>query len=455
MEITRSIFTYTALAVLLTLPSCVQEGPGGDEQTGDGNIIYFRSYLPSITETRAGVITKDNLSECRITSINPEDFYLTDPTTGEISAYFHDIRFIKDAEGRFLTQNESAGLWPDYRSRLHFFAYHPSVESMCRTIDSDKFKLVNYTKKSGETVNIDYRLESFKVAQDIANQVDFITAYSNGTQQENGKTGITLNFSHQLARIELSAWGESEKYDFEIAGVRIGNPLTEGDFKFSSSSQTYPWINTKTDKPVEHVFGPGESIIYVTKEAASIMGKGGPAMVIPMKEKVEAWEGNADPATSLPKYSTKKMYFSVLLRVKNKNNEIVYPYPNDKDNIPVTYLAVKSDGTGDTKVVRRVYLIKGKYYTTDKENEEFMYTPGTMEDIHGYCWASLPVAAKWEAGKIYTYKLNYTTGIGWQDPSDPNPGDPIIERGMVPFEVSVEEWVAAEDYNSDLNVPKR
>lgn len=446
---------YTVLVILLTLSSCVQEGLVVDEPMVEDNRIYFRSNLPGITETRAGVISQDGLTECKVTSINPDDSYHIDPATGEISTYFSNLSIVKDAEGRFHTQDESTGLWPDYKSRLHFFAYYPSVESMRESIDAESFNLVNNSKKSGETVNIDYRLENFKVASDISRQVDFITAYSNGTLQENGKSGINLNFIHQLAQIDISAWGTNEKYDFEIAGVRIGNAVTKGDFNFSSSSETYPWINTATDKPVEHVFGPGESIIHVTKDAASIMGNGGPAMVIPMTEKIEAWEGNADPATSLPSYSTNKMYFSVLLRVKNKNNEIIYPYPNDKDNIPVTYLAVKSDGIGETKIVRRVYLIKGNYYTADRENEEFRYTPDTTEEIHGYCWASLPVAAKWEAGKIYTYKLNYTTGIGWQDPSDPNPGDPIIERGKIPFEVEVEEWVANEDYNSDLNVPKR
>ena len=102
-----------------------------------------------------------------------------------------------------------------------------------------------------------------------------------------------------------------------------------------------------------------------------------------------------------------------------------------------------------------MYLIGEEYYTSDQENEENKYIPNETEEIRSYCWAALPVGAKWDAGKIYTYKLNYTTGIGWQDPDDPNPGEPIIERGKIPFEVNVEEWVAAEDYNPNLDVPKR
>lgn len=454
---------YTISAFFLTLTSCVQEGLGGDETIGESTRIFFRSHFPFVTETRAGVISQNNLPECRVTSINPDDTYLIDPSTEEIAEYFSDIRIVKDSEGRFHPEDETTGTWPDRKSRLHFFAYYPSVESMRETVDASKFQLVNKTKKTGGTANFDYRLEKFKVASDISRQVDFIAAYSNGTMQENSRSGINLNFTHQLAQIEISAWGANEKYDFEIAGVRIGNPITEGDFCFSSqipaSSSNAAWINTSgQNSKVENIFSKEDNVIILSKSggshaekenAASIMGNAGPAMVIPMAEKIEAWEGNADPATSAPDYKTGKMYFSVLLRVKNKENEIVYPYPNDTDNIPVTYLTIGNDG----KVSGRVYKYDGEYYTDNEQKVK--YHPNETEEIRGFCWAALPVGAKWEGGKIYTYKLNFSSGIGWQDPSDPNPGDPIIERGKIPFEVEVEEWLPAEGHNSNLDVPKR
>lgn len=456
---------YVALAVLLTLPSCVQEGPASAVLAGKGNRIYFRSYLPTVTQTRASVITKENLTECQVTAFNPDD--RNHSAEGVMSPYFSDLHYEKDGEGHFLPQSEESCMWPDSKSRLHFFAYYPSAAGMQETADGDYFNLVNYSRKAEDGMYVfDYRLESFQVAPDIADQVDFIAAYANGTGQDNGDAGIDLTFSHQLARIELSAWGASDKYDFEIAGVRIGNAVAQGDFCFSSitpaSGKSSPWIKTDGNQaPVEHIFTEGESIVHISKDnglhttaesAASIMGTAGPAMVIPMTEKIEAWEGKGDPEIETPNYSTDKLYFSVLLRVTNKvEKTVVYPYPNDRDNIPMVHLAVGEEG----KVIRRVYLIEEEYYTANQKSDEFKYTPKDTEEVYDFSWAALPVGAKWEAGKIYTYKLNYSTGIGWQDPSDPNPGEPIIERGKIPFEVNVEEWIAAEDHNPNLDVPKR
>ena len=117
----------------------------------------------------------------------------------------------------------------------------------------------------------------------------------------------------------------------------------------------------------------------------------------------------------------------------------------------VIYLAVDNSG----KINKRLYKIDGTYYTSSEKSDDSKYTPTDTEEIRGFGWAALPVAAKWEAGKIYTYKLNYSDGIGWHDPDDPKPGDPILERGKIPFTVNVAEWTPADDYESDLNVPKR
>ncbi|MDE6548575.1 MAG: fimbrillin family protein [Muribaculaceae bacterium] len=456
------ISIYAAMAVLLTLSSCSQEGPSGARISGDGNRIYFRSYLPTVSQTRAEVISQETLTECRVTSINPDDN--NHPATGEMTPYFSDISFQKDGEGNFLPEDEESCMWPDTRSRLHFFAYYPSAEKMQENINEGKFNLANHSEKTEDGTHLlDYRLEKFQVAPDIADHVDFIAAYANGTGKENGESGIQLDFSHRLARIEIGVWGDNDKYDFEIAGVRIGNALTEGDFCFSSlmsAEHAGEWLAT-SQSAVEHIYTEGESTVLLSKDsgnhtskenAASIMGDYGTAMVIPMAEKIEAWEGKDDPDIDNPQYSTNKLYFSVLLRVTNrKDGTVVYPYPNDLDSIPTVYLTVGEDG----KVSKRVYLIDDEYYTANQKDDELKFTETETEKVHAFCWASIPVGAKWEAGKIYTYKLNYSYGIGWHDPYGPIPGEPIIERGMIPFEVEVENWLPAEDYHPNLDVPKR
>lgn len=460
----KKTIIYTALAILLTMSSCIQEGPV-DVLSEEGQRIFFRSYLPILAETRAGVLSNDNLTECQVSSLNPDDATLIDSSTGLMKTYFNDMRFVKHADGHFLAEKADSTRWPNSTNTLHFFAYYPSVSTMKGNIDMEKFNLINRSVSSGGTPVFDYRMEKFQVAPEIADQVDLVAAYANGTLQENTNSGLALNFSHQLARVEISAWGASERYDFEIGGVRIGNPITQGDFNFASlfpnADGTDAWLNTAGNQDVvEHIFTAGESIVYLSKsdqshstpnDAVSIMGNAGPAMVIPMAEKIGAWEGKADPGIDVVPYATDKLYFSVLLRVTNLENETVYPYPNNDGLIPVIYLAVGND----SKIIRRVYMIDDEYYSADEKSDELKYVQGENEEIHGFCWAAIPVGAKWETGKIYTYKLNYTTGIGWHDPSDPTPGEPIIERGKVPFEVDVEEWVAAEDYNPNLDVPKR
>ncbi len=444
---------YFALGAFALLTSCSQDEPAKRDIPGE-NRIYFRSYLPTVTQSRAQVAGSDNFTTCQVTSFNADDPTLLDPTTGEFKSYFSDIKFEKDSEGRFMPVGGNDCLWPDPDSRLHFFAYYPSTDRMKETSDEDHFNLVNSSRLIDGNPVFDFRLNKFRVATDIADQFDFLTAYSSGTLAENANTGIQLNFKHHLARVEIAAWGANEKYDFEIAGVRIGNPLVEGDFNFSAlpAANSVPWLNTGHQEPVEHIFTPGESIVSLSKNgetttadgAVSIMGTAGPAMVIPMQSRIENWEGKGYPATD-------KLYFSVLLRVKNNDNKVVYPYPNDRDNMTVIYFVVDQDGT----IKERVYKIDDAYYTAPDEGEGIRYLPSETEEICGFGWASLPVAAKWETGKIYTYKLNYSTGIGWHDPEDPNPGEPIIERGTVPFDVNVEEWVPANDYNPDITVPKR
>ena len=457
MKISR----YTALlTVLLMLASCSQEGPAGSSLTADGERIFFRSYLPGITQTRGGVLSNDNLTECRVTCLNPDDTDHIDPGSGKITPYFSNMRFEKNEEGLFVALDSDTSVWPAARKKLHFFAYQPSPEEMRDRIDKEKFKLANYSKTTDKENVIDYRLEKFRVAQEIADHVDLIAAYSDGTQVDNGRTGIELNFRHHLTRIELTAWSESTRYGIEIAGVRIGNAITEGDFNFSSLTygETGEWLNTAGHQSVvEHIFGEGESIVYLSRNpeshtdkehATSIMGAAGPAIVIPMSERIEAWGGLEDPGIGTDTYKTDKLYFSALLRVKNWADEVVYPYRDNKYDIPQVYLAVRNDG----KVTARVYKFDGDYYTVNNKSEEFKYTPSDMEEVRGYCWAALPVAAKWEPGKIYTYKLNYTNGIGWHDPSYPAPGEPIIDDRVI-VSVEVTDW--KDGSQTDVTVPRK
>lgn len=461
----KKTIIYFALGTLFAIPSCSQEEPLGNENRSKDDRIYFRSYLPEVTPTRAQVISTDNFTTCQVTCFNPDDHTLIDPTSGKVKEYFPNVTFEKDANDKFYSKGNDACIWPNTESTLHFFAFYPSDAQMRKASGDGYFNLLNGSTKTDEKFSIDYKLDHFRIAHNIADQVDFLTAYSTGSLDKNtASSGIALDFKHQLARIELTAWGKNEKYDFEIAGIRIGNPVVEATFNFSSLAQgnsLYPWqLAANPQAPIEYIFTAGDKVVRLDKasglhtsenDATSIMGNAGPAMVIPNQTKIEAWEGKSDPDISVTPYSTDKMYFSVLLRIKNLDNKVVYPYPNDRDNMTVIYFAVDNQN----EIKRRLYKIDNAYYSEKEKREDTLYTPTDNEEICGFSWAALPVEAKWEAGKIYTYKLNYSTGIGWHDPNDPTPGEPIIERGPIPFKVEVEEWIQADDFDSDLDVPKR
>ena len=77
-------------------------------------------------------------------------------------------------------------------------------------------------------------------------------------------------------------------------------------------------------------------------------------------------------------------------------------------------------------------------------------TPGANNEIVEFGWAAVPVAVNWERGKKYIYTLDFSEGVGIQDPEDNKPGAPIIGDG-IKFSVSVTDW-AEQNYNP--TVPK-
>ncbi|MDE6683645.1 MAG: hypothetical protein K2J94_00520, partial [Duncaniella sp.] len=187
-------------------------------------------------------------------------------------------------------------------------------------------------------------------------------------------------------------------------------------------------------------------------QAASIMGLGGNAMVLPTKN--GAWAGE-DNAWIAPKYQAENddknpkpwsadseegdMYFSILLRVtlKPEGNELntaqIYPYGNNT-TMNVVYIEKEKN---TTNIVRQV---------SSKTPSDL----GANNEVVEFGWAAVPVGVNWERGKKYIYTLDFTDGVGIQDPEDPKPGTPIIGDG-IKFSVSVVGW---DEIKSDNKVPQ-
>lgn len=398
----------------------------------------------------------------------------------EFFAYAPSLKEIQDAA---ITQLDPSAsnyntLVGNYTNAIQFF-------NLCKDgMDLDPMKQQGNTF-DGVTLYKGFKLGRFYVATDISKQVDFITAHISADVPENeeaAKIGTEMRFKHQLSNIELRAFSAHPDYNIEIAGVRLGRPFTGGaifNFCDAEGSASNPdggqWgiaLNPQR-LPVEYIYGAGDEIYRMgvfnnlsggqivttathTTEAQllnqqtglidNIMGKGGNAMVLPTKN--GAWQGEKNPWIA-PKYGAQTgsetdpypnqnpnawsidkegdMYFSILIRVtlKPKFGETsttqIYPYGNNT-NMNVIYLEKEKDSN---KILGRL---------TSKTD-----AIGANSEIAEFGWASVPVGVNWERGKKYVYTLDFTNGVGIQDPEDPRPGTPIIGDG-IKFTVSVEGW---------------
>lgn len=475
--------TYLALVAFAFAASCTKEAAEPDVYDWADGKIYFKTSLSAVSFSRAQDMTLDRLESFQVTCFNTADRYKDQ--AGYLSPYFENATFIRKANGTYdSSPTEEPHNWPANNGYLRFYAFSPSIAVMADdnsalevSENNDYFKLFNHSTETQSSVSIDYRLGTVRINPDISRQFDFVTAEASGTRLKDFTGGVDLAFSHQLCQVELKAWGASDDYNFEIAGVRIGNPVVEGTFVFADDAtpgNADRWAiadNTVKDK-VEYLYmsaensrsednpGAGDRIIRINSQehntqesAASIMGLGGYAMVLPTFN--TKWEGLDDPNIGNIPYDTDRMYFSILMRVTDHTTgNVVYPYPGNPNNMTVISYAVDKDGN----IVKRLYAgeTPGTYFIDSELKSPYEAPEGEKEEIMDFGWAAVPVDADWSTGKKYVYTLNYSEGIGIHDPSDPEPGKPIVGLTPIEWSVSVSDWKYAEkdeNYNPDLDVP--
>ena len=429
------------ISAALLLAACSEEDVAhlSDSET---NPIRFRTSLPTLS-SRAQIITNDNLPHFFVTAFNPADPDLVTPT-GLMKEYISQELIINDTGLELLTSDKCLWPAPGKDGNLAFFAFYPDL--------TDGAGLVNATTLNGNDLAIDYKLTDFRVAADIADQQDFITAYATGSMEKNLFAGITLNFEHQLSRVELQAWGANKSCNIEIAGVRLGGIGVESTFDFQPIDGGGQWVGDLGKGIVEYIYRNGDQIVSLDRTAGSPLTAD--AAVSIMGSKV----GTADNCAMLlpATYSgwdfledgqnqKNQMYISVLLRVVDATptdgeGQQQYPFTHNIDgsdalNIPKVYLAVDKL-TGKT-VSSRLYK-NGDDYFTD-ETFTSAYTLTADEEVKEFGWAALPVTGEWEPGYVYTYTLDYTSGVGLHDPDSPDAGKPIISD-KVGVSVSVKDW---------------
>lgn len=343
-------FMFMAMTAML-IASCSSDDV---VSTNTGRAIDFRTSVG----TRGTETTTDNITKFWVTAIDEAG-----------ANYFSKQEFTKD--GGFFTSSP-VYYWP--AGTLNFFAYSPSETDLGATVTIDK-----------DTKN----LADFSPATEIANQKDFVTATASGTRAANETNGVELTFAHQLSQIEIKAKNSNTGYVYKVVGVRIGKPVSKGTFTFGANT----WALTTTEKSNYAVeYATDEKTL--TADAATIMGDGGNAMLLP--QQLTAWASETDKT--------------------NTNNG--------------AYIALKIQIT--TKDGARVYPAKGDYD-----------------------WAAVAIGTNWEAGKKYVYTLDFSAGAGKVDPEKPtptpdpdkpdpfNPGDDILGK-PIKFTVEVTDWAPAD-----------
>ncbi|MDE6692528.1 MAG: fimbrillin family protein, partial [Muribaculaceae bacterium] len=335
-------------------------------------------------------------------------------------------------------------------------------------VDDTQFTLT--TPAEGQNLTAEgYSLSGFRIPGDIASHFDFVTGTASGQLLENETTGVDLKLKHQLSRIELKAWGESQSYSLEIAGVRLGGVGVGGDFSFNmqddaaGESAAANWTAV-TKGNVDYIFREGDKIVTVhntpATDAAYLLrariageegagGKDNSAMVIPGD--CAAWAYKDNPENTPGGDKDAGMYISVLLRISDNNSgdqeSVFYPSDPIPEKVNVIYLAVDTENT----VKAQLYKQGEKYFTDSGHTVEYDPVANSAE-VKTFGWAALPVEARWKPGLVYTYTLNYTAGVGLHDPEDPNPGTPVISDGLV-VNVEINKWERTDE--SAVTVPRK
>ncbi|MDE6019256.1 MAG: fimbrillin family protein [Muribaculaceae bacterium] len=477
----RTIYIYTGLLFLsaFLLSSCSQEDTIVRAVTEDDSEILFYTSLPDIETRSADDIDKNSIkngfdvSAACLDSVTPGGYHLP-------IEYFSSQK-VMQTPGMGEAFRSNSCRWSSNKGgkagKLRFFAFYPSREVLRDSAgifgdERENFFRLEYTNTNKDT--IEYWMKSFKVNKDIAKHSDFVTATTEGSKTDNLYSGVNLTLQHQLSRIILEAFSNSESYDVEIAGVRIGGIAIESDFSFEGIPVNFKnwnwtkigrWIGVNQKKDVvEYIYRDGDRVITINKEnnpdeskAVSLMGKGGPALVIPYDYGVW-WE-----YAKKPNKDHSLLYFSVLLRVKEKlteNHTLLYPYIEGANlnssvtvtanNMKVVYLSIKT-ATGE--VMKRVYKKGSNFYTDPNCSDSSLYSVPIGEEIRNYGWASaIPYidgakTQRWNPGYQYIFQLDFSKGIGVQDPDDALPGRVII----YPIEVTGSQaatWHTVKNYDN-------
>lgn len=264
---------------LLAFTSCSKDQVR--ENNRSRNAIGFRSAV----STRASETTTWNLEFFYVSAFENHS------TSPEV--FFEDVEFEKVVD-HFVSMPEY--YWPSDGSSLYFYAYAPDETELGCTSE--------YTSSDGML------FKDFAPKTSITDQVDFITATGTGSSAD-ASEGVELEFSHQLAQIEVYATNDNEEYIYNVLGVRIGNVTSKGTFNLDNDEWTYSDVKASYEVKYSDLV-PRTLPRYGT---CLMETQNNNAMLIP--QQLTAW--NPEDAASTGSY------IGVLVNIKTKSGAQVYP----------------------------------------------------------------------------------------------------------------------------------
>ena len=260
--------------------------------------------------------------------------------------------------------------WPDDGSELRFVAVSPEASAWGGTYEGEDLGELKVTGVSPDA--------------DIAGQKDLLAGYTSGSKVNASKTEIELR--HVLTQVEVRAKSTSKAYRYDVKAVRIGSVRCTGDYTLPSETNTDGSWTLKDDSYTSYTAQDLTEPVRLTADAASLMGDGGTAMLLP--QPLTAWDVENDKA------NTKNgSYIALLLKITTDSGMQVYPA-----------------AAGE------------------------------------YGWAAVAIGGHeesrknlWQPGDKFVYTLDLSNGAGVTPPDSDDPGEPIL-GAPIRFTVTVNGW---------------
>lgn len=278
--------------------------------------------------------------------------------------------------------------WGD--KTLHFYAWYPKSEENALVVNKSNGYAITYTP-----------------AASAADQKDFSVAYNTGNKEDNGSTGVNMNFRHALSQVEIVVNnGSTAGNTVIVKGVKVGNAIKSGTFTMpvipteaaatEDNLLTDLWSGnvrtTDADKNIKtYSITHSSPISIASGTQRSVMGAGGNWMMVPQKAtEASSWNPAGGGAGD-------KMYMALLVKLM-QGATTVFPHSETP--------------------------------AADKEGD--------------YAWTAVPIPAdaSLESGKKYTFTLTFIINTG-------NAGN-LISNGKevlshpIKLVVSVDDWVEVD-----------